>query len=654
MQSGLSELEILVKNNVSNPDKCIFLHPGDLRSYTDDELACLNDRDFETRLFITGTQCGGDCSFLRSHHTDNVGHSSNFNYVRDYIKAFHVVKNWTCAKSVLTTLLTMCFQLDESDYYSFAITIASGLSENAKNTDFETNSSSRTLATPGSTVTMDSKELENIDENLDLDISNGKVRNDLEVKEFDNGAEGLNMSDLSTSSRVKVTFVDNPLESDEKKTEDVSCKIEGDSIKFPRRKAQARFQSQQMLATDTNDHSIIRSKFCFLMDIVFKRLSIRKFLVDDERSNIYRLVHCKTKYSKNKKPLFIALFAFVLQISLATYIVLEFVNGMEDGEEDGEEDDIQKYKMLPLAIFTAVHSFMVAVPNFNEALVAYRIFGRIGVLQMMDFTMSAIIPLLLTVTGFFVIFREKSFIEGVINSTALLFIPEIDDQLPSILGLRTEEIVKNFLVAESITTFDEIARLTDTDFNTDEQKKRNVVSGVQFSDFYITNLPEQGMTDDTPFQPYQVTADDNGMGHQIDPSSFVTSGCLLKRIEWKYSTGYPNTTKPRVAYLHLTKIDDTVVEIERKQDPSGFVGISNVSHALEGMFIITTFQMSEDIIKLRACGSFNPRDFLAAFDCYSLWDLSDAARRAIMSLPDVKEKKNDGLHNYSYDRFEDV
>merc|ERR1712238_530163 len=99
----------------------------------------------------------------------------------------------------------------------------------------------------------------------------------------------------------------------------------------------------------------------------------------------------------------------------------------------------------------------------------------------------------------------------------------------------------------------------------------------------------------------------------IDPSSFVTVDCLLKKIEWKYTTGYPKTTKPRVGYLRLTKINGQTVEIVRKKDPFGIVGISEESHSYEGLIIVTTFQMSEDVIKLRACGSHNPRDFLTAF-----------------------------------------
>jgi len=221
MSKGYKDLEKVLRNNVDDPDHCVFLHPGDSRGFTDEELYARKYRDFETRLFVTGTPFAGDSVFLRNFHTDNAPHSSNFNYVRDYLKAFHVIKNRTCAKSVLTTLLTMSFQLEPSDYYSFAISLASGLSKNAANTDFETSQTS--------------------------------------------------------NSKVEETDIE---ERDRLVKESASFRI---------------VSQRRKLHDDGEDNGLIRRKLCFLMDIVFKRLAVRKFLVDDQQNNIYRLVHCRTK-----------------------------------------------------------------------------------------------------------------------------------------------------------------------------------------------------------------------------------------------------------------------------------------------------------------------------------------------------------------------
>ena len=135
--SGIKELEEIIYKSVSDQDNCIFLHPNETRLYTNKELKALENRDYQAKLFITGTQCAGDTVFLRTHHTDNLSHKSHFNYVRDYLKAAYITRNITCAKSSLTTLLTMCIEQDSSDYYTFATTLASGLSNNGGNTEFE-------------------------------------------------------------------------------------------------------------------------------------------------------------------------------------------------------------------------------------------------------------------------------------------------------------------------------------------------------------------------------------------------------------------------------------------------------------------------------------------------------------------------------------
>merc|ERR1740139_1377013 len=94
--------------------------------------------------------------------------------------------------------------------------------------------------------------------------------------------------------------------------------------------------------------------------------------------------------------------------------------------------------------------------------------------------------------------------------------------------------------------------------------RRDIVCGLQFGDFYITNMKEQGINAQRgqAFQPYQVTQID-GKGVQVDPSTTVTPDCLLRKIEWKYTTGFPKSSLPRVGCLTLTKANGQVVSITR-------------------------------------------------------------------------------------------
>ena len=88
-----------------------FLRPSEQHNYTAEVLDELMRRNFETKIFMKATPCAEDIVFLRMHHSDNLKHSSHFNYVRDYIKAAHTTRLQTCAKATLIMLLITCFDL---------------------------------------------------------------------------------------------------------------------------------------------------------------------------------------------------------------------------------------------------------------------------------------------------------------------------------------------------------------------------------------------------------------------------------------------------------------------------------------------------------------------------------------------------------------
>eukprot|EP00554_Chaetoceros_debilis_P014578 CAMPEP_0194123288 /NCGR_PEP_ID=MMETSP0150-20130528/53822_1 /TAXON_ID=122233 /ORGANISM="Chaetoceros debilis, Strain MM31A-1" /LENGTH=226 /DNA_ID=CAMNT_0038816463 /DNA_START=71 /DNA_END=748 /DNA_ORIENTATION=- len=206
------QLESIMTRDSTLQKSHVFMHPHDTGlDYTDDELKACQERDFECRLFITGTNCANKTFFLRTRHTDNHEHNTEFNFVRDYLKAAVSTRNHMAAKVTLSRLLTMCFKMSESDRISFSSTIASGLSKNGMNVDFE--------------------------------ISDTMVRK-------------------------------------------------------------------------SNDIEVTRLKLCVLMHIIFNKVRKHEFLVVNEGSNAFRLFHCRTKYSRDKKTILYAVFSFLLQCCL--------------------------------------------------------------------------------------------------------------------------------------------------------------------------------------------------------------------------------------------------------------------------------------------------------------------------------------------------
>ena len=89
---------------------------------------------------------------------------------------------------------------------------------------------------------------------------------------------------------------------------------------------------------------------------------------------------------------------------------------------------------------------------------------------------------------FILVLCERDYISAVLNCSALLFIPEIDDQLPKILGYWEDNIIKHFIITESMVVFDDTIHTPENDFTTIEYARRNLVCGLQFDNFYITDM----------------------------------------------------------------------------------------------------------------------------------------------------------------------
>ncbi len=288
----------------------IFFHPHEYgitatspaeRKYTEKEALALEKRDFETRIFITAFVFRGRAAFIRSHFTDN--HKLNckiLSIVRDYIKATHGTKNFTAAKSSLSELLTMCMECEESDYYSFALTMASGLSNMANNTSF---------------------------------------------------------------------------------------------------------QRHEAILDDEDDIDMLRRKLCLIMHVLFERMENSNYLNHGDGSNIYRLVFCSTAITKKNYMLkLLPFFSFLLQICLTYFVVLENITSFPDVMNGGGlVNSIPNFTQnLILAILTFVYSALVAMPSVLETNNAFKIYGTIGGIQLMDFCVNSIVPIVLLFSGFMV------------------------------------------------------------------------------------------------------------------------------------------------------------------------------------------------------------------------------------------------------------
>lgn len=546
MTSHCDDLELVYRSAYGSFAPLVFLHPDETRDYTVEEFDNLRERDFVTRWLICCTTMNGKSIALRTHFSDNHKYEAHFKHVRNMFKAA-ISNNHTAAKTATTELLSMFFSLQPSQYYSFAVTLASGLSDCGENVCIE--------------------------------------------------------------------------------------------------------YGRDLL--EHNEEATARLKLCLLMDIVFNKVATYRFLVDEGRKNTYKLVHCGTFTSPHKSPIMYAIFSFLLQFVLAAYVVAEILKGNDGG-------DIKfKLRNIPLATLTFIYSAIVAKPGMTDREGAMKLYGKTGPLQMLDFFVNQYLTVIILFAGFFVILMQEDYIEAVMNTAALLFIGEIDDHLPRLLGMKEKAIIKNYLIYQSIKEYERVSRMSEKMIKHEFTKVSSQNIGIPFCDYYLTNTEEQSSYPESGinYTPYQIRVGKNGSGHQIDASNFITVKCLIKEIIWSYNCGgkYTLSSKPRIGYLKIVKYNGEELTIIRDNAGCDSIQVSDVRHVLKGLFIITSFEMSNDISRLRICGSPNAKHFLNALKYYSLWGLSDNAKKTLerdAKQISLQEKRGMPMTGSFFSKFE--
>jgi hypothetical protein len=583
--------------------KIVLLNPDDRRNYTLEELAKVRSRPFASQFFMTGINISWTTVWLRTHFTDHAKLTSPTRRIRDLVKATITTQNDVAAKSILADILTQWFEMEPSEYYSLATMMASVLSERGKGITFQ--------------------------------IKEGK-------------------------------------------------------------------DDENYMIKSKAEEELARLRFTRLMHIIFSTISIEKFLVKEDGSNIFRLAYCLTKHcvwTGNPATLFflilksygVAIVAFTAEIMLTVFIILSIA---EQYHESANESTIQT-RMIPLAVLTVFLSILLSMPEIRNSVALFEFYNHetrvfVNPLALMDYVANLALPFVLTIAGFIVIAIQDNFIDAVLNSTALLFILEIDDILPGVLNIDPTHVVRNYLIAEALIELEELREsLKEDSASTRVSIHKNMPDPVQFADLLLTNSRCGGIDiqDSLTFAPYEIKGEPSNPSVSI--SNYITASCLLSRVEWRYTTGFPLSTNPRIGWLKMWKLGEKDPYVVSQFDLQGAVKLGSVkpvvvddpheavlignphdvstelypnimqeimikcsdetvkhapalrkkrndaldelneTYRIDGVYMITSFEMSEAILRLRICGSKTATDFMSALDCYSLWDLDNSAERLL-------------------------
>ncbi len=179
------------------------------------------------------------------------------------------------------------------------------------------------------------------------------------------------------------------------------------------------FEMSDVLTKDYKSMMIARTmaqrRFTLLMNIVFGKVSAHRFL--KANGNIYRLVYCQTKGSKYKSPIFFVIFSFCLQACMGYFVVSQVLQ-----DTSGEVNPELQYGLYFLAALGSIFGIVSTLPDIINAKTIFAVYGnKIGPIYVFDVIINVLIPLFLAVVGFRLVTLQQDYINGVIMTTALLF-----------------------------------------------------------------------------------------------------------------------------------------------------------------------------------------------------------------------------------------
>eukprot|EP00536_Pseudo-nitzschia_multiseries_P000946 jgi/Psemu1/300412/fgenesh1_kg.12_\ len=360
------------------------------------------------------------------------------------------------------------------------------------------------------------------------------------------------------------------------------------------------------------------------MQTVFSAVAKDRFLLRDGNVNIYRLAFCLLHSGGKHNRVWIpVLLSVSLQFTLMAYVCAELVVSRKKWEFI--------WANFPLALLATLYSMIQAWKGL-KSVVAVRDTLYVGrssarsCLLTIDVLVNFLIPLVAVALGFIIIVVKEGFIGGVLNTAALLFISEIDDQLPEFLEYSNEDVVRTFVIQNATKEYDDLLVLEKKTYGHCTQAAMLQKGDIEYSDIMITDSGEAGMDPlaNKFFGPIDAFC--------CSILAIIQPGCLLKEVSWLYQYEVENEgardkmSRGNVVYLKLVTLgDEKVIKIENPK----FTGDLNLDTAklntIKGVYMLTSFKKTQSVVNLRVCGSSTGKQFKSAMEYYNLWGISAEA-----------------------------
>lgn len=166
-------------------------------------------------------------------------------------------------------------------------------------------------------------------------------------------------------------------------------------------------------------------------------------------SNIYRLVHCIVNRGGNTnqfQPYAYATFTILLQACMFSYVFIHSLTNSPKNEET--------FANWPLALLVLVYQVLLLLPEIKDTIEVgssgFWNTGKYSVLRFYDYMANIVMPIILLPIGVMLVMTAENLLEAVLSSTAVLFIPTLDNDIINLMGESDSDTVKKYIAQEAI------------------------------------------------------------------------------------------------------------------------------------------------------------------------------------------------------------
>eukprot|EP00601_Ochromonadales_sp_CCMP2298_P028502 CAMPEP_0173325276 /NCGR_PEP_ID=MMETSP1144-20121109/417_1 /TAXON_ID=483371 /ORGANISM="non described non described, Strain CCMP2298" /LENGTH=540 /DNA_ID=CAMNT_0014269451 /DNA_START=62 /DNA_END=1683 /DNA_ORIENTATION=- len=365
-------------------------------------------------------------------------------------------------------------------------------------------------------------------------------------------------------------------------------------------------------------------------------------------SNIYRLVHCIVNQggaADTYQPYLYACFTIFLQACMFLYVCCHSLLNMPHHDEEVRDT-------------MAVINSGFWGPNFS-------------ILRVFDWVSNVLMPIILLPIGVLLVLTGENLLEAVLSSTAVLFIPTLDNDIIGLMGESDSDVVKKHVAQETIHEFadhffqfqnsyaheegaDEYGDLEGGPHmtpggnrplvmaieNPPEAYREVLIEEPTLCDLALTG--EDVLLSCTVFDAFcnvrKVQPSRTFGSHKHRPlgesfqevffaeSQLVSPNSLFTHLEYMIEETEPYA----ILYLKLVATgDDNTVEYRTKRYSDSYP----IRRIESGCFIVTNISITDCVDTLRLCWSPSPQRLLQAFDFYTVFNYDEAAERLMKKAP---------------------